>query len=58
MTYSEAKATTDFTQLVTSIDEDQFYGLVLESNKAGDFEFSAQVMKAQSDARRSSLIDY
>ena len=57
MTYTEAKAL-NIKAVILSIDEDTFYALCAESNAANDYAFTAQLCKAQSDARRSRQINY
>ncbi|CAM0090441.1 hypothetical protein VPHK567_0262 [Vibrio phage K567] len=58
MTYTEAKASTDLIKTVCAINEEQFYEIISASNAATDFEFSAMFMRAQSNARKQSLINY
>ncbi|AFN37406.1 hypothetical protein pp2_173 [Vibrio phage phi-pp2] len=57
MTYANATKI-DAIELVMSMTEDQFYDLIADSNANGDFEFSAKVMKVQSDLRRAGKINY
>ena len=57
MTYANATKI-DAIELIMSITEDQFYDIIAESNAAGDYSFTAQVMKVQSDLRRARKINY